>query len=96
MAFAACGSNGDDGDNQGGKDANVTDQGGKDTSVADQGDNGDGQDTNGNGAGNGCHLCLKVGDTFRFTKLDVKEPSKPEGLPEFLNDIWDPTFMHIA
>ena len=26
MAFAACGSNGDDGDNQGGKDANVTDQ----------------------------------------------------------------------
>jgi len=90
MAFAACGSNGDDGDNQGGKDANVTDQGGKDTSVADQGDNGDGQDTNGNGAGNGCHLCLKVGDTFRFTKLDVKEPSEPAALPAFLNDIWGP------
>ncbi|HON25387.1 MAG TPA: hypothetical protein PLJ73_05655 [Myxococcota bacterium] len=99
MAFAACGSNGDDGDNQGGKDANVSDQGG-----------GDKQDTNGAGngchlclkvdqlellrqiygAGNGCHLCLKVGDTFRFTKLDVKEPSKPEALPEFLNGIWGP------
>ncbi|HQC44877.1 MAG TPA: hypothetical protein PLC97_06585 [Myxococcota bacterium] len=100
MAFAACGSNGDDGDNQGGKDTNVADQGGKDTNVADQGgkdtnisdqgDNSGNQDTNGNGAANGCHLCLKVGDTFRFTKLDVKEPSEPAALPAFLNDIWGP------
>ncbi len=40
--------------------------------------------------GNGCHACLAPGMTFRFTKLDVTEPSFPPGLPNYLNGIWGP------
>lgn len=40
--------------------------------------------------GNGCHACLVEGMAFRFSKLDVTQPSEPAGLPEFLNGIWAP------
>lgn len=37
-----------------------------------------------------CHECLAVGMAFRFSALDVLEPSEPPGLPAFLNGIWKP------
>jgi len=37
-----------------------------------------------------CLQCMKSGIAMRFSKLDVKEPSEPMGLPEFLNAIWAP------
>jgi len=37
-----------------------------------------------------CLSCLQPGIAMRFSKLDVKEPSEPLGLPEFLNAIWAP------
>jgi hypothetical protein len=37
-----------------------------------------------------CLQCMKSGIAMRFSKLDVKEPSEPMGLPEFLNAIWEP------
>jgi hypothetical protein len=40
--------------------------------------------------GAACHQCIVPGLSFRFTKLDVKEPSFPAELPNFLNQIWDP------
>lgn len=37
-----------------------------------------------------CMKCLATGMAFRFTTVNVTEPSQPEGLPEFLNAIWAP------
>lgn len=65
------------------KDATVTDPGPTDPGVTDPG-------TTDTPAGNGCHACLVPGMAFRFSKLDVTEPSYPPGLPEFLNAIWAP------
>jgi hypothetical protein len=37
-----------------------------------------------------CPACLKPGLAFRLTKLDVKQPSEPPALKDFLNAIWAP------
>ncbi len=37
-----------------------------------------------------CQRCLTPGMCFRFQEVKVTEPSEPEGLPEFLNNIWGP------
>jgi hypothetical protein len=37
-----------------------------------------------------CLAGLVKGLAFRFTGLDVQEPSEPIGLPDFLNNIWKP------
>ncbi|NOZ02411.1 MAG: hypothetical protein GXP54_11045 [Deltaproteobacteria bacterium] len=60
--------------------------------VADNGgvtDNGGDKDAQ---TGNACHQCLlkSNGLSVRFTKMFVTEPSIPEGLPDFLNAIWEP------
>lgn len=77
-----CGS--DNGDT--GTDVAVDPGGGTDLGNTDPGG---GTDTQ---VGNACHACVLAGEgmALRFTKMDVKEPSVPEGLPEFLNNIWGP------
>ncbi len=37
-----------------------------------------------------CQKCIAPGMCFRFKKIEVTEPSVPEGLPAFLNNIWTP------
>lgn len=37
-----------------------------------------------------CQKCIAPGMCFRFDKIEVTEPSVPEGLPAFLNSIWTP------
>jgi hypothetical protein len=37
-----------------------------------------------------CIQCLQPGIAMRFSKLNVQEPSEPQGLVEFLNGIWAP------
>ncbi len=37
-----------------------------------------------------CQRCIAPGMCFRFQDIEVTEPSEPEGLPLFLNNIWDP------
>lgn len=79
LAVATAGCESDSGD----KDATVSDPGVIDQGTVDPG-------TTDTVTGNGCHACLVPGMTFRFNKLDVTEPSEPEGLPGFLNKIWAP------
>lgn len=52
-------------------------------------DEGGGSDTT---TGNACHQCLlnSAGLSVRFTRMFVTEPSIPEGLDEYLNNIWKP------
>ncbi len=37
-----------------------------------------------------CQQCIAPGMCFRFHDIKVTEPSEPEGLPVFLNNIWTP------
>jgi len=37
-----------------------------------------------------CQRCLQPGLCFRFDQIEITEPSVPEGLPDFLNQIWTP------
>lgn len=37
-----------------------------------------------------CQQCIGPGMCFRFQDIEVTEPSEPEGLPQYLNRIWQP------
>jgi len=64
-------------------DTGTPDPGGRDLAPVDPGSTDPGATVE-------CLPCLQPGLALRFTRLDVKEPSEPLGLPEFLNNIWAP------
>lgn len=67
----------------GGSEDTATDNGVEDNVVE---DNGSSEEV----TAASCFDCLAVGQTFRFTMLDVLEPDEPVELPNFLNNIWAP------